>query len=96
MVGELEELKKKVRHGPAHVIIGKSGVSKAVLEEIKKRLKKEKVIKVKMLKSTLQAEGRDRFKIAEEVAKLTNSKLIEVRGRTFILQWLGGENVNKQ
>lgn len=28
----------------------------------------------------------DRFKIAEEVAKLVNAKLIAIRGHTFILE----------
>lgn len=91
MRGGLEDLKKKARHGPPQVQIGKYGVSRGVIEEIKKRLKKHKVVKVKILKSAIQVEGKDRFEIAEEVARLTSSKLVEVRGKTFILQVVEGE-----
>ncbi|MEM0174257.1 MAG: YhbY family RNA-binding protein [Sulfolobaceae archaeon] len=70
--------KAKARH--ADVRIGKKGLTDGVINEIKRRLEYSKVIKVRI---GLKVE--DRRKFAEEVAEKTNSKLIEVRGYTFIL-----------
>ncbi len=82
---KVKELIKEVRHSSADVRIGKAGVSERVLEEIKRRLKDKGVIKVKILKSALKVEDKDRFEIAKEVAEKLDAKLVEVRGRTFIL-----------
>ncbi len=85
MKRKVKELIKEVRHSSADVRIGKAGVSERVINEIKRRLKEKGVIKVKMLKSTLKVEGKNRFEIAKEVAEKVGAKLVEVRGRTFIL-----------
>jgi len=85
MKRNVKELIKEVRHSSADVRIGKAGVSEGVLSEIKRRLKEKGVIKVKMLKSALKVEGKDRFEIAKEVAEKVGARLVEVRGRTFIL-----------
>jgi len=85
MKRKVKELIKEVRHSSADVRIGKAGVSERVLSEIKRRLKEKGVIKVKMLKSALKVEGKDRFEIAKKVAEKVGARLIEVRGRTFIL-----------
>ena len=82
---KVKELIKEVRHSSADVRIGKSGISENVLKEIKRRLKKKGVVKVKILKSALKVEEKDRFEIAKEVAERIGAKLVEVRGRTFIL-----------
>ncbi len=67
------------------VRIGKKGVSKEVLEEIENRLKREGVVKVRILKSALEATGLDRRGLARTVAEKLHAELVEVRGRTFIL-----------
>lgn len=85
MEGKVKELVKEVRHRSADVRIGKAGVSEKVLKEIRRRLKEKGVIKVKMLKSALKVEGKNRFEIAKEVAEKIGAELVEVRGRTFIL-----------
>jgi len=85
MKRKVKEIIKEVRHSSADVRIGKAGVSEGVLSEIRRRLKEKGVIKVKMLKSALKVEGKDRFEIAKEVAEKVSARLIEVRGRTFIL-----------
>ncbi len=82
---KVKELIKEVRHSSADVRIGKSGISENVLKEIKRRLKKKGVVKVKILKSALKVEEKDRFEIAKGVAERIGAKLVEVRGRTFIL-----------
>ncbi len=66
--------------------IGKSGIE-AVVEELKKQLKIKKMIKVKFLKAAL-VEG-DRQELAEKLANLTNSELIEVRGNTAVIRRKG-------
>lgn len=68
----------KARH--ADVRIGKKGVTNEVINEIKRRLKDHKVVKVK-----IGMEVEDRREFAKKVAELAGAKLIEVRGFTFIL-----------
>jgi len=92
-VRKVKELIKEVRHSSANVRIGKSGISENVLKEIKRRLKEKRVIKVKILKTALKVEGKDRFEIAKEVSEKIGAKLVEVRGRTFILLM---ENVDEK
>jgi len=81
----VRDLVKKAHHERADVIIGKKGVTEAVLLEIKARLEKKRVIKVKVLKKALEKEGMDRRELAKRVAEAVNAKLMGVRGRTFIL-----------
>ncbi len=66
--------------------VGKSGIE-AVVEELKKQLKSKKVIKVKFLRTAL-FEG-DRHEMAEKLANLTGSELIEVRGNTAVFRRKG-------
>jgi len=68
----------KARH--ADVRIGKKGLTDEVINEIKRRLKDHKVVKVK-----IGIEVEDRREFAKKVAGLAGAKLIEVRGFTFIL-----------
>lgn len=80
--------KKTVRviHGEPQVRIGKSGLHDGVLQEIERRLKEEKVIKVRVLRSYLTSSGTDVRGIASEVAKLVKAEVITVRGHVFILR----------
>ena len=64
--------------------IGKSGITDAVVAEIKARLKKEKTIKIRILKSARNKA--DRHTIANEVAEKSNAILTDVRGNTFTLK----------
>lgn len=63
--------------------IGKNGVTDHVLEEIKKQVKANRLIKVKMLKTS--AEGEDIKTSAEKLAEATKTTLIDVRGSTVVL-----------
>ena len=70
--------------------IGKRGITETLLSEIKSQLKKREFIKVKVLKSAKKdAKCKD---IADEIAKLTNSKIVDIRGNTFILSGDGVKN----
>ncbi len=63
--------------------IGKNGITESVLEEIKKQLKANRLLKIKMLKTS--AEGEDIKQSAEKLAADTKSTLIDVRGSTVVL-----------
>jgi Predicted RNA-binding protein containing KH domain, possibly ribosomal protein len=63
--------------------IGKNGITESVLEEIKKQLKANRLLKIKMLKTS--AEGEDIKQSAEKLAEDTKSTLIDVRGSTVVL-----------
>lgn len=69
-------------HGRADVIIGKGGVSEGVLEEIRGRLEREGVVKVKVLRSF--SEGSE--SVADLVARAVGAEIVDVRGRTFVLR----------
>lgn len=65
--------------------IGKKGLGESVINEINTQLKKDGILKVEIRKGALIATKMDRKQIAEKVAELTDSELIEVRGKRFIL-----------
>jgi RNA-binding protein len=73
----------KIRHEPAKLRIGKKGITEGIVSEVNAILTKDRVIKIKCLK-VVPSEGIRA--IAENIAELTNSKVIEVRGKTFILE----------
>ncbi len=84
-----KEVKKKIKEKKASskcdVNIGKKGLSEEVIKEIRRQLKIKGVVKIRILKTALEVTGLDRRSIAREVASKTGARLIEVRGRTFIL-----------
>ncbi len=61
--------------------VGKSGIG-AVVEELKTQLKERKLVKVKILRSAFTETGKK--ELAEELAKLADAELIEVRGNTAV------------
>ncbi|BBG25320.1 YhbY family RNA-binding protein [Sulfuracidifex tepidarius] len=74
-----EELIKKARASHPVIRIGKNGLNDGVINEIKRRLKQDKVLKVKV------ATEDDVNEVARKVAESVGAKLIETRGFTFIL-----------
>ena len=64
--------------------IGKAGLTPSVLEEIKKQLKKRKVIKVKFL--PVHAEGKDKRAFAKELAEKTSSRFVQQVGFVVVLE----------
>lgn len=81
--GSLKELKKrKVAQHRADINIGKRGLDKAVIEEIKRRLDMEKAIKIRLLKS---ARAKVSERDIEELAKRLGAIIADSRGYTFIL-----------
>ncbi len=79
-----EEIKKRVA-GKTDLQLGKKGITDAFIREVKNRLEKQGVVKIKILKSFRKTTELDRREIARLVAAKTGAKLVEVRGYTFIL-----------
>ena len=63
------------------VWIGKQGCTETMIEEIASQLKKRKLIKVKWLQNTEVD--------PEDIALKAKAKLVEVRGRTMVLEGKG-------
>ncbi|NJE10784.1 YhbY family RNA-binding protein [Thermococcus sp. MAR1] len=70
---------------PPRAWIGKRGLDEGVIEEINTQLEKDGILKVEIRKGALISTELDRRQLAEKVAELTDSELIEVRGKRFIL-----------
>jgi RNA-binding protein len=74
-----------IKANSAQIIIGKNGLSENSLNAIKIRLNKDKIVKLKMLKTAeLKTVGRKEY--AELIADKLDAKLIEVRGYNLIVQ----------
>lgn len=74
---------KEILLGNPSLIMGKKGINEGLLHHISELLKQQKIVKIKMLKTALH--GQKKEKIAQKVAEKTNSYLLDLRGRTFIL-----------
>jgi RNA-binding protein len=76
-------VKHKLKDQSPTVWIGKEGLTTKSLDEIEKQLKKNKMVKIKILKSTLQNEkAKD---IANITAEKTGALLVDLRGHVFII-----------
>ena len=76
----------KIKSNSAQIIIGKQGLTENVLNTMKVRLDKDKILKVKMLKTAVELRNMGRKDLAEVIANKLNVDLIEIRGYNFILQ----------
>ena len=61
--------------------IGKSGVNENVIEEIKRQLKANELVKIKFAKNI----ARDKDKYIDEIISQTRAKLIDVRGHVAVI-----------
>jgi len=81
--GKKRQIKRALAQGNPTVFVGKSGASQELLKEIEKQLKKEEMVKVRILKSVLAHD--EARQIASKIAEQTEASLVEVRGHTFML-----------
>lgn len=65
--------------------LGKSGVTDSFLRELKTRLEKHGIVKVRALKSFRQKHTDDIYAVAGLLAEQTNSRIYDIRGFTIIL-----------
>ena len=61
--------------------IGKAGVNDNVIEEIKRQLEANEIVKLKFAKNI----ARDKDKYIDEIVSKTKSKLIDVRGHVAVI-----------
>ena len=78
----MKDIINKVRLDPAKVRIGKNGITEGIIREVTNVLRKDKAVKIKCLKVIPTDVAKD---IGNNLAKLTNSEVIDVRGKTIIL-----------
>ena len=77
----LKEKKKVAVNLDATIRMGKSGVTQALIDEIKGQIKRKDAVKIKLL-GTKREETKT---IASELAERCNADLIDVRGNTVVL-----------
>ncbi|MHA1379355.1 MAG: YhbY family RNA-binding protein [Candidatus Helarchaeota archaeon] len=80
-----ERLKKtinKLWNTPPILILGKNGVNEAFLDEFKRQIKRNKIIKIKILKTAFEQGTKE--KIISDLESLGNAKCLEVRGNHVI------------
>jgi RNA-binding protein len=80
---KLYQLKNEATKIKPIINVGKNGITDSVVEEIKKQVKANRLVKIKMLKTS--AEGEDIKTSAEKLAEATKTTLIDVRGSTVVL-----------
>jgi RNA-binding protein len=81
------KMKRHVRHelkeeGPT-IWVGKEGLTPAVMVQVENQLQRNKMVKIKILKSALATETAKT--IATRTAEQANASLVEVRGHVFII-----------
>lgn len=77
-----KEFKKALLSRP-HSILGKRGISNEFIKHVMKLLKRYKVIKIKALKTVATKSNINT--LANEIAAVTNSTILDVRGKMIIL-----------
>ena len=73
----------KIRHESPKIRIGKNGITEGIVQEVSMILKIDQIVKIKCLKAVPNTATKA---IAENIAKLTKSTIVDVRGKTFILK----------
>jgi RNA-binding protein len=81
--GKKRYVKRQLTNAQPTILIGKNGATPEVIKEIEKQLRKETMVKVKLLKTAL-AEGETKH-IATRIAQQTEAALVDVRGHTFMM-----------
>jgi RNA-binding protein len=81
--GKKRFVKQMLTDARPTIWIGRGGASEDLLKEVEKQLYKNKMVKVKILKSGLA--GQEAKQIAMKIAEQTASSLVEVRGHMFML-----------
>jgi RNA-binding protein YhbY len=73
---------KKVLLSSPHATLGKKGLTDEFLAHIQQLLKRNKIIKIKLLKSIANKSNITNF--ANQIAQATNSYVLDVRGKMII------------
>jgi RNA-binding protein len=76
-------IKRQLSGEKPTIWIGKNQVSEELLKQIEKQLEKKEMVKVRILRSALEAD--EAKEVASRIAEQTGASLVEVRGHTFML-----------
>ncbi len=68
-------------------LIGKRGINDQIVRDIKSRLKKKKILKIKFLPAAIK--GTKKQEVFEKLAKEANAKIIKKIGFTLVLKYEG-------
>lgn len=68
---------------PAMMQIGKNGLSEGTIKEAKRLLKKHKYVKIRLLRSAVTMDSKE--KIFKSLAEWTGANLVGIRGNTGVL-----------
>lgn len=79
----IKELRGEAQQLDAKLQVGKSGISDAFVEELLSMLKRDRLVKVRLLRSART--GSDRDEMAEQLADAADAVLVETRGNTVVL-----------
>lgn len=79
----IKELRGEAQELDAKLQVGKSGISEAFVEELLGTLKRERLVKVRLLRSARA--GEDREEMAKRLAEEADAVLVETRGNTVVL-----------
>ena len=80
---KIQELKAEAHHLEPVARVGKNGLNENNITDINKLLKKRKLIKIKLVKGSIEEIGRK--ELAKIVAQKTNSHLIQCIGQIVVL-----------
>lgn len=83
MIDNMKALRSRARSMEPLVRIGKNGLTDNAVMQVKRLLKKRKLVKVRFLRSFL--ESNDRKAAAEQLARATSSELIDQVGFMVVL-----------
>jgi RNA-binding protein len=84
-----KELVEKARYLRHVMAIGKSGVTEGSVNLLRRELEQKRLVKVKLLSNYLRASGRSRHDVAEELARLSGGRLVQVVGNVVVLHKAG-------
>lgn len=79
---QIKALKKISNELKAQFNLGKNGITDTFIETIDKYLKAHEIVKVK---ASLAANKSDIKTYSEDIAKQTNSQVVDLKGYTFVL-----------
>ncbi|MEM0199190.1 MAG: YhbY family RNA-binding protein [Desulfurococcaceae archaeon] len=79
-----EKVKARIA-GKVDMQLGKSGITEGFLNELRNRLNKHGVVKIRVLKSFRRYNAEEVEQVARYLAEQTGSSIYEVRGFTLVL-----------
>lgn len=84
-MNNINELKRLSRELKPSVRIGKKGLSDNLIEEVKKAFKKNRIVKIKLLKSFPVNSKEALNELVRIISQKTGSRVIQVIGNSFSL-----------